>query len=340
MSNRVQLQPSGNEFEVSDGETILDAALEHGVSFPYGCQNGFCGVCKARIVSGEYEYQDKYNAQSLTEDELANNVVICCKAEARSDLVVEVHEVVGVEDIEVRTMPVKVSKIERLADDVIRLNLRQSEDESLQFLAGQYIEVILEGGHRRAFSIANAPHNSSEIELHLRLVSGGLFTPYVFNEMKEKEILRIEGPLGTFFLREDSDWDVVMVAGGTGFAPIKGMVEHMIELGMENPLKIYWGVRSEQDLYLNELATEWAATYENISYIPVLSDPGVIDQGWEGRTGFVHQAVVDDHSDLSAVDLYMAGPPIMVNAGKSAFNAIGLAEDHLYSDSFEVAGES
>ncbi|MBC8519774.1 MAG: CDP-6-deoxy-delta-3,4-glucoseen reductase [Gammaproteobacteria bacterium] len=337
MSNRVQLQPSGKEFELSDGETILDGALAHGIGFPFGCQNGFCGACKAKVVSGEYEYQDEYNAQSLTEDELANDVVICCKAEAKSDLVVEVHELVAVEEIEVRTMPVKVSKIEHLAEDVIRLCLKQPEDESLQFLAGQYIEVILEGNRRRAFSIANAPHNNSEIELHLRRVDGGLFTPHVFNEMKEKDILRVEGPLGTFFLREDSANDLILVAGGTGFAPIKGMVEHAIEMGMDNHIKIYWGARGHDDLYLDSLAREWADSHENISYIPVLS---AADESWSGRRGYVHEAVVEDHSDLSAVDIYMAGPPVMIDAGKSAFSALGLTADHLYFDSFEVAGEA
>lgn len=337
MSNRVQLQPSGKEFELPDGETILDGALEHGVGFPFGCQNGFCGACKAKVVSGEYEYQDGYNAQSLTEEEMADGVVICCKAEAKSDLVVEVHEIVAVEEIEVRTMPVKVSKIEHLAEDVIRLCLKQPEDESLQFLAGQYIEVILEGDHRRAFSLANAPHNNSEIELHLRRVDGGLFTPHVFNEMKEKDILRIEGPLGSFFLREESDNDLIMVAGGTGFAPVKGMVEHAIEMEMDNNIKIYWGARSRDDLYLDSLAREWAENHANISYIPVLSDA---DDSWSGRTGYVHEAVVEDHTDLSAVDLYMAGPPVMVDAGKRAFSDLGLAEDHLYFDSFEVAGKA
>jgi len=336
MSNRVQLQPSGNEFDLSDGETILDGALEHGVGFPFGCQNGFCGACKAKIVSGEYEYQDGYNAQSLTEEEMTNGVVICCKAEAKSDLVVEVHEVVAAEEIEVRTMPVKVSKIERLAEDVIRLCLKQPENESLQFLAGQYIEVILEGDRRRAFSLANAPHNNSEIELHLRRVEGGLFTPHVFNEMQEKDILRIEGPLGTFFLREDSGNELIMIAGGTGFAPIKGMVEHAIELGMKNSIKIYWGARSQDDLYLDSMAREWADSYDNISYIPVLSDA---DDSWSGRVGYVHEAVVADYSDLSAADIYMAGPPVMVDAGKSAFSALGLIEENLYFDSFEVAGK-
>jgi len=337
MVNRIQLQPSGTEFETKEGENILESALEHGVAFPYGCQNGFCGACKAKVTGGEFVYQDEYKPEPLTEDELSEGMIICCKAEAKSDLLVEVEEVKGAEAIQVHTMPTKISKIERLADDVIRLYLKQPEDEHLQFLAGQYIEILLEGDKRRAFSIANAPHNESEIELHIRLVANGFFTPHLFDDMKEKDILRIEGPLGTFFLREDSRNDLVMVAGGTGFAPIKGIVEHAIELGMKNTIYIYWGVRSEKDLYLKALAESWANEHENIKFTPVLSDP---DAGWEGRSGFVHEAVYEDFYDLSGRDVYMAGPPVMVEAGKKAFMARKLPEKRLYFDSFEVAGAS
>ena len=337
MAHRIELQPSGHQFGSAEGENILESALKHGVAFPYGCQNGFCGACKAKVTSGEYAYQDGYSAQPLTEEELAAGVVICCKAEAKSDLAVEVHEVAAAAEIEVHTMPVKVSGIEHLADDVVRLYLKQPQEESLQFLAGQYLEILMEDERRRAFSIANAPHNNGGLELHIRLVEGGAFTPHVFSEMEEKELLRIEGPMGSFFLREDSDREIIMVAGGTGFAPIKGMVEHAIELGIKNPIKVYWGARGEADLYLNELARQWAAEHDHIEYIPVLSEA---DEGWSGRTGLVHEAVVADHAELSAADVYMAGPPVMVNAGKGAFAECGLPEDQLFYDSFEVAGAS
>ncbi len=337
MTHRIELQPSGHQFESAEGANILEAALEHGVAFPYGCQNGFCGACKAKVTSGEYAYQDGYSSQPLTEEEIAENVVICCKAEAKSDLVVEVHEVAAAAEIKVRTLPTKVVSIEQLADDVVRLTLKQPEEESLQFLAGQYLEILMEDGRRRAFSIANAPHNDGGIELHIRLVEGGAFTPHVFTEMEEKEMLRIEGPMGSFFLREESEHEIIMVAGGTGFAPIKGMVEHAVELGIKNPIKVYWGARGEADLYLNTLAQQWAAEHDNIDYIPVLSEAG---EGWSGRTGLVHEAVIADHEDLSSADVYMAGPPVMVNAGKGAFADCGLPEEQLFYDSFEVAGAS
>ena len=336
MANRIELQPSGHQFESKAGENILESALEHGVAFPYGCKNGFCGACKAK-VSGDYEYQDEYKPQPLTEEELDEGVVICCKAEAKSDLTIEVEVVKGADEIKVPTMPTKVVKMEKLADDVVRLYLKTPDNESMQFLAGQYIEVLMEDGKRRAFSIANAPHNNDAIELHIRLVEGGYFTPHVFNEMTEKEILRIEGPLGGFYLREDSRNDIVMVAGGTGFAPIKGIIEHAIELGMKQTIHLYWGVRGEKDIYLKELAEQWAAEHENINFVPVLSDAA---EGWEGRTGYVHEAVFEDFYDLSGRDLYVAGPPVMVNACKEACTQRKLPEKRFYSDSFEIAGKS
>ncbi len=337
MTNLIELQPSGHQFESKEGETILESALGHGIAFPYGCQNGFCGACKAKVARGEFEYQDDYKPQPLTPKELDQGMALCCKAVAKGDLLVEVEVVKGAEAIEVHTMPVKVSKLEKLADDVVQLYLKTPDEESMQFLAGQYIEILMEDGKRRAFSIANAPHNNEEIELHIRLVEGGAFTPHVFDEMEEKEILRVEGPHGAFFLREDSRNDIVMVAGGTGFAPIKGIIEHAIELGIKNAIHLYWGVRSEQDIYLRELAEQWAAEYDNIKFTPVLSEP---NEGWEGRTGYVHEAVFEDFYDLSGRDVYVAGPPVMVNACKDACTKRRLPEKRFYSDSFEIAGAS
>ncbi len=336
MTNRIELQPSGHQFESKEGESILESALEHGIAFPYGCQNGFCGACKAK-VSGDYDYQDEYKPQPLTPEELDAGMVICCKAEAKGDLTIEVEVVKGAEAIEVHTLPVKVSKLEKLAPDVVRLYLKTPEEESMQFLAGQYIEILMEDGKRRAFSIANAPHNNDAIELHIRLVEGGAFTPHVFNEMEEKELLRIEGPLGGFYLREDSRNDIVMIAGGTGFAPIKGIIEHAIELGLKQTIHLYWGVRGQQDIYLKELAEQWAAEHDNIKFTPVLSQP---DADWSGRSGYVHEAVFEDFYDLSGRDVYVAGPPVMVNACRDACSKRKLPEKRFYSDSFEVAGEA
>jgi CDP-4-dehydro-6-deoxyglucose reductase len=229
-------------------------------------------------------------------------------------------------------MPCKVERIERMNDDVIRLFLKLPEGERLQFLAGQYLNFILESGERRAFSIANAPHDDKLIELHIRHVMGGAFTDYLFDGMKEKTIMRIEAPLGSYFLREDSDRPIILMGGGTGFAPLKGIIEHAFEIGVQRPIELYWGVRSQQDLYLPNLPLQWAEEHANFSYIPVLSEP---DADWPGRTGWVHDSVLRDHPDLSEFEVYMSGPPPMINAGKTAFLAHGLKQEQLYSDSFE-----
>ena len=212
------------------------------------------------------------------------------------------------------------------------VRLKLPDNQRLQFMAGQYLNFLLSDGRERAFSIANAPHDDELIELHIRHVEGGEFTDYVFDRMQDKAILRIRGPLGTFVLREDSDRPVIFMAGGTGFAPIKGQIEHAIYIGDKRPMQLYWGVRSRRDLYQAELARQWADENDNISFIPVLSEP---DADWSGRSGFVHEAVLADHPDMSGFDVYMAGPPVMVNAGRDAFIQAGLSTDHMFSDSFD-----
>jgi CDP-4-dehydro-6-deoxyglucose reductase len=236
----------------------------------------------------------------------------------------------------VRTLPCRVAHKEQLNHDVVRLYLKLPENQRLQFLAGQYLDFILRDGRRRAFSIANAPHDDAMIELHLRHVPGGEFTDYVFDSMREKTILRIQAPLGTFFLREDSERPILFMGGGTGFAPLKGMIEHAFHVGIERPMELYWGVRARRDLYLGDLPERWARERGGFRYTPVLSEP---DDGWDGRTGFVHEAVLEDHPDISAFDVYMSGPPIMVESGRQAFEAAGLSFDHMYSDAFEYAAD-
>jgi CDP-4-dehydro-6-deoxyglucose reductase len=226
---------------------------------------------------------------------------------------------------------------EQLAHDVIRLHLKLPEGQRLQFLAGQYLDFILRDGRKRAFSIANAPHDDTFIELHVRHVEGGEFTDHVFSAMKDKEILRIQAPLGRFTLREESQRPLIFVAGGTGFAPIKGMIEHAFHTGIHRSMHLYWGVRSKRDLYLPDLPVQWERTHSNFRFIPVLSEP---DADWAGRTGFVHQTVAADHPDMSGFDVYMAGPPVMVQAGRRAFEDAGLTLEHMFSDAFEYAADS
>ncbi|MGD8913287.1 MAG: CDP-6-deoxy-delta-3,4-glucoseen reductase [Candidatus Thiodiazotropha sp.] len=329
MSFKVQVEPSGHEFTVESDESILDAAIRQGINLPYGCRNGFCGDCLATLTKGQVDYPN--GKPPVMADEASGECYIC-QAAPVSDLTISVREVAQSQDIPIRTMPCKIDRIERLNEDVIRLYLKLPEEERLQFLAGQYLNFILQDGSRRAFSIANAPHDDDFIELHIRHVNGGLFTDTLFNGTQEKTIMRIEAPLGSYYLREESTKPIILIGGGTGFAPLKGIIEHAFQIGIQRPMHLYWGVRSRSDLYLPELPEQWAAKHANFTYTPVLSEP---DDDWSGRTGWVHEAVIADHPDLSSHEVYMSGPPPMIEAGKEAFLSHGLAAEELYSDSFE-----
>jgi CDP-4-dehydro-6-deoxyglucose reductase len=329
---RITLVPSAHAF-TTDGETnLLEAALTAGFVLPYGCRNGACGACKARVVEGLVDHGDATATALTTADRAAGMALLCC-ARPLADVTLECSEVRGINDIPVRTLPCRVQRIERLAADVILLALKLPVNERLQFLAGQYIEFLLKDGRTRAFSIANAPHADGLIELHIRYVAGGEFTRHVFHGMKEKDILRLRGPLGTFFLREESDKPLIFVAGGTGFAPLKSIIEHAIHNDIRRPLTLYWGARSRSGLYLDALPARWAAEQAHIRYMPVLSEPAFADD-WSGRTGLVHQAVLRDHPDLSAFQVYACGAPAMIDAARRDFGAAGLPEEEFFADAF------
>lgn len=331
MSYRITLQPSGHVFTARDDQPLLQSADEAGLNVPYGCRNGACSVCKATLLQGQVDHGGSQE-WALPADQVAAGKILLCCARPRSDLVLEIREVSANRDIPVKTLPCRVHRMERLASDVIALHLRLPASERLQFLAGQYIEFILKDGRRRAFSLANAPHDDGELEVHVRLVPGGEFTTQVFATMKEKDILRFQGPLGSFYLREDSDHPIIMVAGGTGFAPIKSLVEHAIHSGLQREMHIYWGARDQSGLYLAELPRQWAAAHAHIHYVPVLSD-----EAWPGRRGLVHQAVLEDFADLSAFHVYACGAPGMIDAARRDFLARGLGEEGFFADAFTFA---
>ena len=335
---KVTLQPSGHEFEVEPGEAILAAALRQGFVLPYGCRNGACGSCKGRILEGRVDY-GTYQEKALPEKEKAEGKALFCQARPLTDLVLEARTIGAVKDIPIKTLPCRVQKIERLADDVIVLYLKLPANERLQFLAGQYLEFLLRDGTRRSFSMANPPHDDELIQLHVRHVPGGSFTDHVFGKMKERDILRFEGPHGTFFLREDSDKPIVFVASGTGFAPIKSVIAHALAEEVKRPMTLYWGGRRPKDLYLNDLPLKWAAEHPGFRYVPVISD-ALPEDAWTGRTGFVHRAVMEDFPDLSGHQVYACGVPVMVDAARSDFVArCGLPEDEFYADSFTTQAD-
>lgn len=333
---QILIQSSNHQFEARPSQTIIEAAIVAGVNLPYGCRNGTCGTCKGEIISGEVDYGD-YAPSALTDAEKSAGKALFCCTRALSDLVIDCREI-HANVIPPRIMPARVERKEQLSHDVMALFLKLPSNEHLQFKAGQYLEFLLKDGKRRAFSIANAPHVDNLIELHLRLIPGGQFTAYVFNEMPEKAILRIEAPFGSFYLREDSQKPMIMVAGGTGFAPIKGIIEHMLHHNIQREITLYWGARAKEDLYQPALPEAWATQYPHIKFIPVLSDAQPEDH-WQGRTGFVHQAVLDDFANTGLADyeVYCCGAPAMVEVAHASFLQAGLAEDAFLSDAFSYA---
>jgi CDP-4-dehydro-6-deoxyglucose reductase len=251
-------------------------------------------------------------------------------------VVIEAQEIAAIRGIVIRTLPCRVVSMQRLAPDVMALRLKLPQSEKFHFMAGQYIDILLPGGRRRSYSIASAPHDDEFLQLHIRHLPGGLFSGQVFDRMQEKDLLRFRGPLGTFFLREDSARPLILVAGGTGFAPMKSIIEHMLHGGMKRPVHLYWGGRTPHDLYMHDLAQSWTRATDLLRYTPVLSQP-VTGDNWQGRTGLAHEAVVQDYPDLSGYDIYASGPPAMIGSARQAFTGRGLPDAAFFSDSFEHA---
>ena len=337
MSFQVTVQPSERVYAVEADETLLAAAIREGIGLPYGCKDGACGSCKCRLLEGQVQL-GPHQPKALSEEERAQGLILTCCARPQSDVVLEARTVPGAGQFPVLKLPSRVISITRPTADVAVLRLQLPANQNFQFHAGQYVEFILRDGSRRSYSMANAPSHlgtPAAIELHIRHMPGGKFTNHVFGAMKEKDILRMEGPFGSFFLREDSARPIVLLASGTGFAPIKAMLEHIQAKGLTRPIHLYWGCRSKADLYLDDWAHQTAATMgAQLRYIPVLSEPKPED-GWTGRTGFVHQAVMADLPDLSGLEVYACGAPAMVNAAQADFVArCGLPEDAFYADAF------
>ncbi|MDY7578004.1 CDP-6-deoxy-delta-3,4-glucoseen reductase [Herbaspirillum sp. RTI4] len=333
MSFQVTVQPSGHQFVCETGETVLSAAIRNGIGLPYGCKNGACGSCKGKLLTGNLTHGEHQEKALPSADEALGFALFCC-ARPDSDIVIEAREVAGVGDIPIKKLPVRVAGLEKVADDVIVLSLQLPGSDRLQYKAGQYVEFLLRDGKRRSYSMANAPHLDQPLSLHIRHMPGGLFTDQVFSTMKERDILRIEGPLGTFFLREDSDKPMLLLASGTGFAPIKAIIEQAIHSETERPMTLYWGGRRPADLYMHALCEEWARTLPHFRYVPVVSNAAA-DDAWSGREGFVHAAVIEDFPDLSGYQVYACGAPLMVAAAQRDFVArCHLPEEEFYADSF------
>ena len=331
MSHQITILPSEHSFGCPEGDSVLAAAMAADLMLPYGCRNGACGTCKGKILEGRVDY-GAHQASTLTDDEKRSGLALFCCAKPETDLVIEVREVRRAGDIRIRKLPCRVETIDKPASDVAVVRIKLPANERLQYLAGQYIDLLLKDNHRRSFSLATPPHDDSLLELHIRHVPNGLFSGQLFSEFKGREILRFEGPLGTFFLREESDKPIVMVASGTGFAPIKAICESALQRGVKREMTLYWGCRAKRDLYMLEVPQAWKA--QNFRFVPVLSDPTPECQ-WSGRTGFVHRAVMEDFPDMSGVQVYACGAPVMVDAARRDFAAqCSLPAEEFFADSF------
>jgi CDP-4-dehydro-6-deoxyglucose reductase len=335
MSFNLTLLPSGRTFTVARDEPILAAAIRAGVSLPYGCRDGACGSCKSRLLAGRVLHgAHQQKALSLGEEE--TGLILTCCATPQTDCAVEARSVPGLGELPILKMPTRVLAIDRPAADVAVLRLQLPANQNFQYRAGQYIEFILKDGARRSYSMANAPSQLGDppaIELHIRHMPGGLFTDAVFSALKVRDILRMEGPYGSFFLREGSQ-PIVLLASGTGFAPIKALIQQMQAQSIARPTTLYWGCRRRADLYQHDWAAQAAAELPWLRYVPVLSEAHA-EAGWAGRQGLVHQAVMADWPDLSGHQVYACGTPLMVEAAQRDFIAqCALPADQFFADAF------
>jgi CDP-4-dehydro-6-deoxyglucose reductase len=338
MSFQITVEPSGRTFQADEGEIILSAGIRQGIGMPYGCKDGACGSCKCKVISGQVTL-GSHQAKALSQDEEQQGLILTCCATAHSDLVLESKQVAMEGAFPIKKMPVRVFSLNKLTEDVMQVKLQVPAADLIKYKAGQYVDFLLRDGQRRSYSMANAPHTvtaeTPHIELHIRHMVGGVFTDHVFGAMKEKEIQRIEGPQGSFFLR-DSDKPMIFLASGTGFAPIKALIEDMQNLGSEREVTFYWGGRRPADLYMHEWVLEKTKQMPNLRYVPVVSDALESDH-WSGRTGFVHNGVVEDFADLSNFQVYACGAPIVIDSARLAYAKLGLPSDEFYADSFTSA---
>jgi CDP-4-dehydro-6-deoxyglucose reductase len=324
--------PCGRVITARRGETVLEAALRQGLALPYLCRDGACGTCKGKLLKGAVDY-GTYQKGVLTAEEKKQGMALFCCAKPKTDLDIECHEIDLLKRFPIKKLEVRINRMERAAQDVMLLESHIERGEHMDFIAGQYVAVLMDDGTKRSFSIANPPYQTDQLHLHIRLVDGGKFTGHVFDGMKEGDVLRVEGPYGSFFLHEESDKPIIFMAGGTGFAPVKSMLEHALDSGIQRQMTLYWGAKIPADLYLAALPEKWQQEHGNFRFIPVLSEVKPV-HGWQGRTGLVTEAILHDHQELSGYQVYACGSPAMVDAGREAFIARGLPPSQYFSDAF------
>ncbi len=333
----INVHPDNRTVRARFGESILDAGLRGEINLPYECRNGGCGMCKCAVLNGEVD-PGIYQPDALSPAERAMGKVLMCCASPLTDIEIEYVPQFALARAPVKEYVGTVDKLEKLTHDVMGVTIKLPEGQHIAFAAGQYINILLDDGERRAFSFASAPHNARNIELQIRLVPGGRFTTHVFEKMKAGDAIRFEGPLGDFVLRE-SNRPIIFVAGATGFAPVKSMVEDAFHRGLKRPIRLYWGVRKRQDLYLQHLPEQWQREHDNFKFIPVISEPEAGD-GWTGRSGLVHEAILQDFPSLAGNEIYACGSVKMVEAIFPKLKGQGAEEGMCFSDAFTLSARS
>ncbi|MGO9934030.1 MAG: 2Fe-2S iron-sulfur cluster-binding protein [Steroidobacteraceae bacterium] len=344
---RISVFNSSLEFSAAPDQTLLDAALDFRLNLPHSCKGGNCGACRARLLRGEVRYSNGAPL-GLSGPEVADGMILLCQARARTDLCIETFEMRAADAATIKRLPCRIERTLPLSHDVMGVFLRLPAAEAFSFEPGQYIDIILPGGRRRSFSIASPPHDSRLLELHVRRVPGGEFTDRLFHENPARTLLNIEGPLGQFVYRPSgaargsqppgvAAAPMLLVGGGTGIAPLISILRHVIENGIDRDMRVYCGVRSERDLYANATLENLAARAARMRYVPVLSEPS---PGWRGRSGWVHEAALEDAADIEPYEVYAAGPPAMIAAVRREFAARGVPASRLYCDSFDYAPDT
>jgi CDP-4-dehydro-6-deoxyglucose reductase len=335
----VTLVPTGQTFSADPTESVLAAALRAGLNLPHSCKGGHCASCRARVLEGSFGYPGPRPA-GLTEEEARGGYALLCQARATSDLRIETREVRPAPEVEIKSLPCRIERMDRLAEDVMAVFLRLPAVEELHFRPGQYLDVMISEGRRRSFSIASAPADGRFIELHVRRASKSGFTAQLFESLRAGSLLRIEGPLGQFWLRSESPRHALMVGGGTGYAPLRAMLRQLLAVGDRRPVTLFWGASSVEGLYEHDWLTQLERERPGFTYRPVVSAAPGAEPGWSGRRGLVHEAVLEEIADLSAWDVYASGPPAMVESIRSHFLERGLPREQLFFDSFDYAPDT
>jgi CDP-4-dehydro-6-deoxyglucose reductase/ferredoxin-NAD(P)+ reductase (naphthalene dioxygenase ferredoxin-specific) len=329
MSFRVSIRQFDAPLPVEMGQTILEAALARDLPYPHGCRSGNCGACKSVLISGEVE-MTPYSDYALSDAEKNNGLILACRAVPWSDCEVKFLEADETVAHPLRHMQCRVVDLAAMTHDIRRIRLEVESGGPYTFSAGQYASLEFPGLPPRDYSMANRPSETT-LEFHIRLLPGGVVTPFVSQRLQIGDRVKVIGPYGTSYLREKHAGPIIALAGGSGLAPIKSIVDRALDLDAKQPIHLYFGVRDERDLYLEDYFRERAAAHPNLTFTPVLSEPS---RPTQRRTGFLADIVRQDFDSVDGAKAYLAGPPVMVETAVAALETLGIRKQDCHADAF------